>query len=400
MGKRMTTKEKILSILEARKGQLVSGEELAAQLSISRSAVWKAMRELRAAGHAIDASTKTGYCLRQESDQLSRGGILAALGCEAGTVAEHLFCYESLPSTNRLAKQLAVADGLREAIVVADSQVAGRGRYSHVFFSPAGTGLYMSFLLEPKALPFQNAAFLTIYAAVIVCEAIEALMGLSPEIKWVNDLYLNGKKICGILTEAGTDVETGQLQWMVCGIGINVREPEGGFPKDLPRAGALCSAGDNCEALQKTAQSVEETASTLNRNRLAAEIICRFRVGLCLQQTPVEAAETEVQLQQRAQATQAQLQLQSQQQPRAQLQPQFHPFTCAQIRSQPDILAAYRRRSFVLGREVEVLDLKEQPVCRAKAVDLDAEGRLIIQKADGTLQTLFSGEVHVRPEMD
>lgn len=358
MGKQTSTKENILSVLEEKKGQTISGEELAARLCVSRSAVWKAMRELREAGYPIEASTRTGYCLRKSSDILSRAGILAALGTDAEAVGKELFYYDKLPSTNRLAKQLAVVEGLRKAIVVADSQQEGRGRYSHVFFSPAGTGLYLSFLLEAQTLPFHTPSFLTIYAAVVVCETIEALTGLSPAIKWVNDLYLGGKKICGILTEASADVETGQLQWVVCGIGVNVREPAGGFPENLPRAGALYGSGGRQVSGMKEKTECAAAPQPVSRNQLIAEIIRRFQKGLC------------------PEGRQA-----------------------AKPRSQAEILQAYRNRSFVLGREIEVLDLSERLVCRATALDLDEEGHLIVRKANGTKETLSTGEVHVRPEM-
>ena len=124
-------------------------------------------------------------------------------------------------------------------MLVAESQTAGRGRLGRSFHSPVGTGLYMSILLRPT-FSAERALFITTAAAVAVCRAIEQETGLKPQIKWVNDIYLHEKKICGILTESSINFETKGLKWAVLGIGLNLSEPEGGFPEEIRSvAGAL-----------------------------------------------------------------------------------------------------------------------------------------------------------------
>ncbi|HPE16085.1 MAG TPA: biotin--[acetyl-CoA-carboxylase] ligase, partial [Oscillospiraceae bacterium] len=161
-------------------------------------------------------------------------------------------------STNTVLKERAASGEAAGAVLAVGEQTAGRGRMGRSFFSPGGTGLYLSVLLRPDAPPGE-AALITTAAAVAVAEAVEAVSGRKAGIKWVNDVYLDGKKICGILTEAGVDLETGALDYAVLGIGVNVYPPGEGFPEDLAeRAGAVFDAprGDL-------------------RNRLAAEILNR-----------------------------------------------------------------------------------------------------------------------------
>ena len=129
--------------------------------------------------------------------------------------------YDTLESTNRTAKLLALEGAAHGTLVLAGGQTAGRGRLGRSFASPAGKGVYCSVVLRPP-LPAANAQTATIGAAVAVCRAVQMLCGLELAIKWVNDLYYRGKKVCGILTEAGTDLESGQLEWLVVGIGLNL----------------------------------------------------------------------------------------------------------------------------------------------------------------------------------
>lgn len=163
-------------------------------------------------------------------------------------------------STNNILKALA-AEGVPEGFVmIAESQTAGKGRLGRRFHSPVGTGLYFSILLRP-ACSAERSLFITTAAAVAVCRAIETLTNETPKIKWVNDIYLNEKKICGILTEASINFETKGLNWAVLGIGINLAEPEGGFPEEIRSiAGSLF--GEKCPAEM--------------RAKLAAAVIDRF----------------------------------------------------------------------------------------------------------------------------
>ena len=223
----LTLRDAVLAQLMDNRSRLLSGETLAASLGVSRSAVWKAISQLRAEGYRIEAGTNRGYCLTG-GDVLSREGIRARLKTEGLDIQ----VYSRVASTNTLLKAWA-EDGCPEGTVaVAEEQTAGRGRRGRGFFSPPGSGLYMSLLLRPRqsaaaALPITTAA------AVAVAEAIETLSGREAQIKWVNDVLLEGRKVCGILTEASLDVESGGLNYAILGVGVNVLPPAEGFPDEL-----------------------------------------------------------------------------------------------------------------------------------------------------------------------
>ena len=229
----MNTKYRILELLEQQRGASISGERLAEILCISRNAVWKTVKELQKDGYNIAAVTNKGYCLSKENDILSVPGIKPFLAEKSRPYADKIQIYKSLESTNKTAKEKAVAGAEHGTVIISDCQTMGRGRYSRNFFSPPGGGLYMSMILRPKEWPFENPTAVTAFAAVAVCRAIESISNKTPKIKWVNDVFLDGKKVCGILTEAVTDFESGSLDWIVLGIGINVYIRTEEFPADL-----------------------------------------------------------------------------------------------------------------------------------------------------------------------
>ena len=257
----MSTKNRILELLEQQRGESISGEHLAGVLGISRNAVWKAIKELQKDGYNIVAVTNKGYCLSAENDIISIPGIKPFLSERSQFYANKIQVHKSLESTNKTAKEMAVAGAEHGTIIISDCQTMGRGRYSRNFFSPSGGGLYMSIVLRPEAMYFKNPTSVTAFAAVSVCEAIESISTKVPRIKWVNDIFIDGKKVCGILTEAVTDFESGGLDWVVLGIGINVHTRTEDFPCDL----------------QSIATSIypDEKRSGV-RNRLSAEIINRI----------------------------------------------------------------------------------------------------------------------------
>lgn len=256
----MSTKNRILELLEQRRGESISGERLAEILGISRNAVWKAVKELQKDGYNIVAVTNKGYCLSDENDIISIPGIKPFLSPQTQPYADRIQIYKSLESTNKTAKEMAVAGAGHGTVIISDCQTMGRGRYSRSFFSPSG-GLYMSLILRPEVLHFENPTLVTAFAAVSVCEAIESISEKVPKIKWVNDIFIDGKKVCGILTEAVTDFESGGLDWVVLGIGINVYTRTEEFPSDL----------------QASATSIYPDKKTKGvRNKLSAEIINRI----------------------------------------------------------------------------------------------------------------------------
>ena len=252
----MTTKAKLLRLLEDNRERFVSGEALAQDIGVSRNAVWKAVASLRNDGYDITAVTNKGYRLSQENDLLSPQSI------ERHLPAEHPFALtvrKRIDSTNGEARRRAIEGAPEGTVIIAEEQTAGRGRRGRTFFSPAATGLYLSIVLRPT-FSADQAPHLTCAAAVATARAIERVTGVSAQIKWVNDIYCNGKKVAGILTEGTVDMEGGGFEHAVCGIGINVKPPEQGFPDDIAeRAGSVCT---------RDAGAV--------RSALAAEVLMQF----------------------------------------------------------------------------------------------------------------------------
>ena len=254
----VTTKEKLLALLEENKGTFFSGEEIARTLQVSRAAVWKAVNALREDGYTIDAATNKGYRLSPDSDILSPQGIRRFLKQEYRNL--NLTVLPTAPSTNALVREKANQGCPEGYVIVACEQTDGRGRYGRQFFSPVDSGVYLSLLLRPTAYSPQQATCLTAAAAVAMCQAIEAVTGQQPGIKWVNDIFLRGKKVCGILTEAAVGLETGALDYMVLGAGVNLYPPAEGFPEEIrPIAG-----------------SVLEHSCPEAKNRLVGEFLNRF----------------------------------------------------------------------------------------------------------------------------
>lgn len=226
----MTVKEHILALLDGNKGGYISGEEIAGQLSVTRSAVWKAIKSLQTDGYSIQAVTNKGYSLSPYTDILSAAAISRYLDVQGQKLRVEVF--KTLPSTNEAVKILASNGEAEGKVILSEEQTAGRGRKGRKFFSPPGTGIYMSILLRPK-LSAAESTLLTTSAAVAVALAIESVSGKNTQIKWVNDVFMEGKKVCGILTEASMSLEHGWLDYAVLGIGINVTLPTGGFPDEL-----------------------------------------------------------------------------------------------------------------------------------------------------------------------
>lgn len=254
----MGTKEKLLTILEEKKGVYFSGEELAEMLAVSRTAVWKAVNRLRCEGYEIDAVPNRGYRLGRGTDILSLPGIKRYL--EPVCAGLKITVFPSVDSTNTRIREQAAAGAPEGLVVISGSQTKGKGRMGRSFFSPADTGVYISLLLRPPHYSAQEAVKLTTMAAVAACEAIEKVSDQTAQIKWVNDIFIGGKKAAGILTEASFDLENNCLDHAVPGIGFNVYPPKGGFPKEL----------------ESVAGAIFNELKEDGKNRLAAEFLNRF----------------------------------------------------------------------------------------------------------------------------
>ncbi|MDE5995603.1 MAG: biotin--[acetyl-CoA-carboxylase] ligase [Eubacterium sp.] len=228
----MSLKQDILTILQLKNGEYISGQELAEKAGKSRAAVWKAVKSLQKEGYVINAVTNRGYSLTSEGDILNGAKIKNAMKHDIAVIH-----YAETDSTNTQAKRLLNSGEANGTLLVtAERQTAGRGRQGKTFYSPAETGIYMSLVVHPNTI-LQNAVTATTAASVAVCKAIERLTDINPQIKWVNDVYVNDKKICGILTEAVSDFELGIVTSVIVGIGINIKTND--FPDDVERAGSL-----------------------------------------------------------------------------------------------------------------------------------------------------------------
>lgn len=247
----MSTKNEVLAALMDAE-EAISGERLARRLGISRNTVWKAIEQLRAEGYEVSAVTNRGYRLVSAPNLISEAEI--AKYTTATVIGKRLEVHRQLDSTNLRAKALAAQGAPHGYLVCADSQVSGRGRYGRSFFSPQHSGVYITYILRP-VLPAERAVMITSLAAVAVARAIEKLCDADVKIKWVNDLFINDRKVCGILCEASLDFETGMLEYVALGIGVNVGRMV--FPEEL----------------REIATSIENECGTpISRSRLIAEI--------------------------------------------------------------------------------------------------------------------------------
>lgn len=266
----MSTKSRLLKLLEQEKGRYLSGESLAEQLQVSRTAVWKAIQSLRQEGYEIQAVTNKGYALDKACDVLSAEAIQS--GLEHPEVKVQVF--REIASTSLAMKQMALENKLPHgSVVVANGQTKGKGRKGRDFYSPKNTGLYLSVLLYPDKT-VRESLELTAQAAVAVCRAVEKCCKISLNIKWVNDLYLEEKKVCGILTEAVTDLETGEIEFVVVGIGLNLKSPEGGFPEKIQqKAGVVLAEGEPVDRNLLAASIVNELLKETEKRGIPQEYI-------------------------------------------------------------------------------------------------------------------------------
>lgn len=330
----MNVKEKVLEVFEQRKGECISGSELAEMLCVSRNAVWKAVKALQEEGYTISAGTNRGYVLEKENDILSVQSITKYLLPELKSL--QLEVYKTIDSTNNRIKEYAAKGKPEGIIVVAEHQTSGRGRMGRSFYSPESSGVYISFLFRPK-FSAEESLYLTTAAAVAAAETIEEVSGIEASIKWVNDVFCRGKKVCGILTEASVNVENNMLEYAVTGIGFNVREPEGGFPDEIRDI-----AGPIFEHTDDFGNSCSDLDA---RSRMAAGMINHF-------------------------------------------------WKYYEGLTEKSFMPEYKKRSFLLGKNVQTVS--DTPII-GKAVDVDDEGHLILEMPDGSRKVLSSGEVSVRP---
>lgn len=227
----MSLKQKLINIFEENKGKELSGQFLADSFGVTCADVWTAISSLKSEGYPIIVTHNKGYIFGENRDILSEQGIRKYLDKDINTW--QILVLPTVDSTNTYAK--SHLDSLNHpAIITASEQTAGRGRRGHSFYSPKDTGIYMSLVIKPDLSP---ATLITAAAAVAVCKACKELTDCNPQIKWVNDIYVNKKKICGILTEGIINFETQSIDTAIVGIGVNISTDT--FPEDVQYAGSL-----------------------------------------------------------------------------------------------------------------------------------------------------------------
>jgi BirA family biotin operon repressor/biotin-[acetyl-CoA-carboxylase] ligase len=217
------------TVLEAlRQREHVSGEEIAKRLHVSRTAVWKCISQLRRMGYDIHSSPGLGYTLAECPDLLLPEEI--GVGLSTRLLGRRIEYFEEVSSTQDIARQLAVEGAQEGTVVVAESQAGGRGRLGRGWVSPSRAGIYVSIILRPDLKPVEVCQ-IPLIAGVATSEAIVKVTGLEPRIKWPNDVLVAGKKVAGILTEMGAEVD--RLHYIVLGIGINVNTTTSMLPREL-----------------------------------------------------------------------------------------------------------------------------------------------------------------------
>ena len=348
----MKTKEKVLQILQ-NNNECVSGEILASECEVSRAAVWKAVKSLREDGFLIEGTTNGGYKFCGQNDLFSERAFEAEFSVLFPNFSNsHIECFEQIDSTNNYAKKILSECGnlrdengnLTEAgqkyhncVIAAESQTAGRGRLGRVFVSPKKSGIYLSLIYAPKG-GIQDPAKLTAFSAVAVCRTLKKLFDIDAQIKWVNDVFYNGKKICGILTEGIVNFETRKIESAIVGIGLNIFENDE-FSDELKKVAGAVFNCDYDENIDKKA----------TRNRIAVQV----------------AGET--------------LSIFSE--------------------DSQKVINEYREKSFLIGKKVFVHPvIGNNEAYEAVVVDIDEKAALVVRTPDGSVKTLNSGEVSIKSE--
>ena len=359
-------KSEIITLLRQR-GTYVSGQELCERFGVSRTAVWKAVEQLKKDGYQIEAVKNRGYLLKEDAARVfGRTEIKSRI--KTDRIGQTLYYYDSIDSTNIQAKRLAEEGAPDGTVVVADQQSAGRGRRGRGWASPAGTNLYFTLLLRPHVAP-DRASMLTLVMALAVAQGIQTTMlETLPEdvqattgetlpgvmqatetktltqsaktkdalplvgIKWPNDIVIDGRKACGILTELSLSVEQGSIDYLVIGVGINVAKQE--FPAEL----------------QGHAIALDEVAnSAINRSELLNAVLTAFEADYS------DFLVTE---------------------------------DLTRLKRQYDALLVN------FGRQVRVLDPKGEFDGIARGIQ--TTGELIVELPDGETKNVYAGEVSVR----
>ncbi len=327
-------KYEILQALKEAAPEFVSGEELSRLLGVTRTTVWKCINELRKLDYAIEASSRNGYRLVSKPDLLNGFEVAYRLGTLV--VGQNVLYFDTLDSTNNQAKMLASGGCEDGTVVIAGNQTAGRGRIGKSWNSQENKGVYMTVVLKP-AIPPEKIQLLTLAAAVAVVDAIRGVYGVEAGIKWPNDIVLEGKKICGILTEM--NCETDMVNFAVLGIGINYSQTFADFPEELRNRAVSILAHLQARGIQ---------GDPPGRTDLARAVLAELDKGYALLTGGDEGR----------------------------------------------IVEMWKQRSVTIGRVVGIRH--RDGSFTGTAVDITSDGRLVVSCSDGAVREVMSGEISVR----
>ncbi|WMJ80107.1 biotin--[acetyl-CoA-carboxylase] ligase [Clostridium sp. MB40-C1] len=321
-------KEKIIELLKQNKNNFISGQKISESLGVSRAAIWKYINSIKEDGYKIESVSRKGYKLVSSPDLLTFEEIKDTLNTKY--IGRNIVYLESVDSTNNEAKKLANKDVVEGTVVIAEEQIMGKGRLGRNFISPKYKGIWMSIILTPDINPM-NVPKITQVAAASVIMGLKK-NGIKAFVKWPNDIVINGKKICGILTEMSGEIN--KVNYVIVGIGINVNVEEDEFTEEI----------------RDIASSLKiQSGKTINRKEVVSSVLNYFE-ELYEEFVTKENIDTSIKI-------------------------------C-------------RESSILLGKEIKIIERNNKFL--AKALNLSNEGRLIIQHSDGKVEEIMSGEVSVR----
>jgi BirA family transcriptional regulator, biotin operon repressor / biotin---[acetyl-CoA-carboxylase] ligase len=321
-------KDNILKLFKNNNSTFISGEKISRDLGVSRTAIWKCINQLKELGYQFESSSKKGYRLVSSPDILTPEEIIPRLN--TNFLGRNLIHFDTIDSTNIKAKELAALGEKDGTVIISEEQTSGRGRLGRQWVSPKNKGIWMSIILKPEINPIFASRVTLIAAAAVYRAAMQS--GIKSLIKWPNDIVINNKKVCGILTEMSAELN--KIHYLVIGIGINVNTEEIDFPEEL----------------KASATSLKiEKGIAIDRKALAADILNNFEL-LYNEFLVDHSINTSVQI-------------------------------C-------------RENSVLIGKEVKIINGGTE--LKAKALDINDDGELIVEREDGKVEVVFSGEVSIR----
>ncbi|MBZ9636420.1 biotin--[acetyl-CoA-carboxylase] ligase [Clostridium sp. FP1] len=321
------TKEKIIKLLKESGNDFISGQKISEELGVSRAAIWKYINTIKEDGYEIEAISRKGYRIISSPDILTLEEIKDFLSTEY--IGKNVIHYDSIGSTNSIAKKLADAGEEHGTVIISEEQTTGRGRLGRNWISPKYKGIWMSIILRPNIVT-ENISQITLIGAAAVQQAIMK-MGIKTSIKWPNDIVINSRKVCGILTEMTGEID--HINYLVMGIGINVNLEEKDIPMDLKSVATSLTI---------------ETGKYIDRKLLLANVLNIFEV---LYNDFVENGNVS------------------------------------------ETMEICRENSLLIGKEIQLINGGKQ--VKAKVIDISDSGELVIENQQGITEYIVSGEVSI-----